>query len=37
MTAHGYLPYALSRFGLMPRRAAPPSRIQPDAAGEVLV
>ncbi len=25
MTAHGYLPYALSRFGLMPPRAAPPS------------
>jgi len=25
MTAHGYLPYALSRFGLMPPRAAPRS------------
>jgi poly(3-hydroxybutyrate) depolymerase len=24
MTSHGYLPYALSRFGLMPPRAAPP-------------
>lgn len=34
MAAHGYLPYALSRFGLMPPRAAPPSRrhqSQPDA------
>jgi poly(3-hydroxybutyrate) depolymerase len=26
MRAHGYLPYALSRFGLMPSRAAPPRR-----------
>jgi poly(3-hydroxybutyrate) depolymerase len=25
MTSHGYLPYALSRFGLMPPRAAPPT------------
>jgi hypothetical protein len=25
MKAHGYLPYALSRFGLLPPRAAPPS------------
>ena len=24
MAAHGYLPYALSRFGLLPPRAAPP-------------
>lgn len=24
MKEHGYLPYALSRFGLMPRRAGPP-------------
>ena len=24
MKQHGYLPYALSRFGLMPRRAGPP-------------
>jgi poly(3-hydroxybutyrate) depolymerase len=26
MTAHGYLPYALSRFGLMPHRAPPPDQ-----------
>ncbi len=26
MQAHGYLPYALARFGLMPRRLAPPFR-----------
>jgi poly(3-hydroxybutyrate) depolymerase len=25
MTSHGYLPYALSRFGLVPPRAAPPA------------
>jgi pimeloyl-ACP methyl ester carboxylesterase len=25
MNAHGYLPYALSRFGLVPPRAAPPA------------
>jgi poly(3-hydroxybutyrate) depolymerase len=37
MKAHGYLPYALSRFGLMPQRAAPPSRVQQDSPGEVLV
>src|SRR5256886_321670 len=37
MTAHGYLPYALSRFGLMPPRAAPPSRNHQDSPDEVLV
>ena len=26
MAAHGYLPYALSQFGLMPPRSAPPTR-----------
>jgi hypothetical protein len=25
MKSHGYLPFALSRFGLLPTRAAPPS------------
>jgi poly(3-hydroxybutyrate) depolymerase len=27
MTSHGYLPYALSRFGLMPPRPAPPALV----------
>jgi len=30
MAAHGYLPYALSRFGLMPHRAAPPVQVGDD-------
>jgi pimeloyl-ACP methyl ester carboxylesterase len=29
MKSHGYLPYALSLFGLMPPRAAPPSTVGP--------
>jgi poly(3-hydroxybutyrate) depolymerase len=36
MTAHGYLPYALARFGLMPPRAAPPSP-QPDSANRIWI
>jgi poly(3-hydroxybutyrate) depolymerase len=31
MTAHGYLPYALSRFGLMPPGVAPPLQGQQDS------
>jgi poly(3-hydroxybutyrate) depolymerase len=30
MTAHGYLPYALSRFGLLPLRAAPSLQRHPN-------
>ncbi|MGZ4300067.1 MAG: alpha/beta hydrolase family protein [Gaiellaceae bacterium] len=30
MKAHGYLPYALSRFGLLPPRAAPPANKERD-------
>jgi poly(3-hydroxybutyrate) depolymerase len=37
MAAHGYLPYALSRFGLLPPRAAPSLQGHPnDAADRVL-
>ena len=37
MAAHGYLPYALSRFGLMPPRVAPfPQRHLNDPADRVL-
>jgi poly(3-hydroxybutyrate) depolymerase len=37
MAAHGYLPYALSRFGLLPPRAAPPPQRHPnDPADRVL-
>jgi hypothetical protein len=36
MRAHGYLPYALSRFGLMPSRAAPPRhRRGGDSSGSI--
>ena len=37
MRAHGYLPYALSLFGLMPPRAAPPSRVHRDSPGGVFI
>ena len=38
MRAHGYLPYALSRFGLMPPRSAPPKRRdhEDEAPGRIL-
>jgi poly(3-hydroxybutyrate) depolymerase len=36
MTAHGYLPYALSRFGLMPRRSAPPSSVHHGSPGAII-
>jgi pimeloyl-ACP methyl ester carboxylesterase len=36
MAAHGYLPYALSRFGLMPPRAAPPSRVHHGPPGAIF-
>jgi hypothetical protein len=37
MAAHGYLPYALSRFGLLPPRPAPfPQRHPNDSADRVL-
>jgi pimeloyl-ACP methyl ester carboxylesterase len=37
MTSHGYLPYALSRFGLMPPRAAPPAyREQGESPARIL-
>jgi len=37
MAAHGYLPYALSRFGLLPPRVAPfPQRHLNDPADRVL-
>src|SRR5580765_3466254 len=34
MKAHGYLPYALSRFGLLPPRAAPPANNDRDMPSE---
>jgi len=37
MTAHGYLPYALSRFGLMAPRAGPPSQDHQDSREGILV
>ena len=37
MKAHGYLPYALSRFGLMPRRAAPPSLAHHGSASGTII
>jgi pimeloyl-ACP methyl ester carboxylesterase len=37
MRAHRYLPYALSLFGLMPPRAAPPSRVHQDSPGRVFI
>jgi poly(3-hydroxybutyrate) depolymerase len=36
MKAHGYLPYALSRFGLLAPRAAPPPRVPPETPTESL-
>ena len=36
MASHGYLPYALSRFGLLPPRAAPPTRVPPVTSAETL-
>jgi len=36
MTAHGDLPYALSRFGLMPPRPAPPTRADDHDAPDTL-
>jgi hypothetical protein len=37
MAAHGYLPYALSRFGLLPPRPAPfPKRHPNDSSDRVL-
>jgi len=37
MKAHGYLPYALSRFGLIPPRAGPPPRSELDHRQRKLV
>jgi poly(3-hydroxybutyrate) depolymerase len=38
MKAHGYLPYALARFGLLPRRLAPPFESQPtDVPGKLSI
>ena len=36
MAAHGYLPYALSRFGLMPHRSAPPSPVHHGSPGAIF-
>jgi poly(3-hydroxybutyrate) depolymerase len=36
MAAHGYLPYALSRFGLMPPRAAPPTWVHHGSPDGIL-
>jgi len=36
MAAHGYLPYALSRFGLMPHRSAPPSQVHRGSPGAIF-
>jgi pimeloyl-ACP methyl ester carboxylesterase len=36
MASHGYLPYALSRFGLMPHRSAPPLRRHQGPPGAIF-
>jgi poly(3-hydroxybutyrate) depolymerase len=36
MQAHGYLPFALARFGLMPPRAAPPAQVDQDSPAGIL-
>jgi pimeloyl-ACP methyl ester carboxylesterase len=37
MKAHGYLPFALSRFGLLPPRAAPPANKDRDHTSDKLL
>jgi hypothetical protein len=37
MRAHGYLPYALSRFGLMPPRPASPSLAHRASPDEIFI
>jgi len=37
MRAHGYLPYALSLFGLTPPRAVPPAQVHRESPGAVFI